>query len=117
MITQNELTNTTLKNHVFLNEMFRDPFFPNFLVEKCKNILLDFCNNIEDSRPTSLDELYELSHESTERLNLLEDEFNEHNSEIETAARECLALNFEIIANAYGYEDADIEELLAPREW
>ncbi len=117
MITQNELTNESLKTYSFLNEMFKDPFFPDFLVEKCKSILLDLCIDIETSKPKSLDELYELTHASTERLNDLEEEFYEHESEIETAARECLTLDIEAIAKAYGYKDADLEELVAPREW
>ena len=117
MIAQNELTNENLKTHSFLNDMFKDPFFPDFLVEKCKSILLDLCENIEATRPNSLDELYELTHASTERLNDLEEEFNEHGSEIETAARECLTLDIETIAKAYGYKDADLEELVATREW
>ena len=33
-----------------------------------------------------------------------------------TAARECIASEFYNIATAYGFE-ADIEELIAPREW
>lgn len=117
MITQTELSNNTLKTYSFLSEMFRDPFFPDFLVEKCKSILLDLCKDIENNRPNSLDELYELTHASTERLNDLEEEFGEHESEIETAARECLTLDIEAIAKAYGYNDADLEELVAPREW
>lgn len=117
MITQTKLSNNTLKEYSFLSEMFRDPFFPDFLVEKCKCILLDLCKSIEENKPESLDELYELTHASTERLNDLEEEFNEHDSEIETAARECLSLDIETIAKAYGYTDADLEELVAPREW
>ncbi|MPN01681.1 hypothetical protein SDC9_148892 [bioreactor metagenome] len=36
---------------------------------------------------------------------------------METAARECIAADFEAIAKAYGFEDADVEELIALREW
>ena len=45
-----------------------------------------------------------------------QNEFFENNSEIETGARECLAMDFEFVAKTYGY-DADIEELIATREW
>jgi hypothetical protein len=61
-------------------------------------------------------ELYPLTHAATNAINDLENEFFDNNSEIETAARECLAVNFEYIATAYGFE-ADIEELIATRNW
>jgi hypothetical protein len=41
----------------------------------------------------------------------------ENGSEIETMARDCIAVDFKHIALAYGFEDADIEELVAPRDW
>jgi hypothetical protein len=43
-------------------------------------------------------------------------EFEENDSELETAARKAIAEDFERIATAYGF-DADIEELIAPRDW
>ncbi len=47
-------------------------------------------------------------------LNELQEEFFEHDSEIETGARECLAMDFEFVARAYGY-DADVEELIGTK--
>ena len=32
-------------------------------------------------------------------------------------AREEMAEDFRFIARAYGFEDADVEELIAPRAW
>jgi hypothetical protein len=58
-----------------------------------------------------------IDHAATERFNDLQQEFEEQGSEIETAARECIAADFEAIAKAYGFEDADVEELIALREW
>jgi len=46
----------------------------------------------------------------------LQEEFYENDSEIETAARECIAMDFEFIAKSYGFE-ADSEELIATRDW
>jgi hypothetical protein len=40
---------------------------------------------------------------------ILQQEFEEQGSEIETAARECIAADFEAIAKAYGFEDADVK--------
>ena len=47
---------------------------------------------------------------------MYEDEFFAQESEIETAAAECLAMDFLAIATAYGFE-ADVEMLIATREW
>ena len=38
-------------------------------------------------------------------------------SELETAARQSIGEEFAFIASAYGFEDADVEELIATRDW
>lgn len=116
MIEQNELNNSTIKEYDFLDCMYQDSYFPTFLVDKCRNILLELCREIENKKPANLEELYKLTHLSTDRLNDLQDEFFDNGSELETGAAECLAMDFDFIANAYGY-NADIEELIATRDW
>jgi hypothetical protein len=116
MNDQIEINNDTIINHEFLSCMYSDSYFPTFLVDKCKNVLQSLCVNIEANNPKSLDELYAITHSSTNEINKLQEEFYENNSELETGARECLAEEFEFIAKAYGYE-ADIEELIATRDW
>nr|WP_206535849.1 DUF5713 family protein [Proteus sp. ZN5] len=64
-----------------------------------------------------LAELYILTQETTDLFNELAEEFYEEDSEIETVARECIAEDFGVIADGYGFEDADIEELIATRDW
>lgn len=61
--------------------------------------------------------MYELSHAATEKFNNLQEEFYESDSEIETVAMDCIGTDFEFIAFSYGYKDADVEELIAPRDW
>lgn len=116
IVEQSTLTNTKIKEHLFLDCMYRDTYFPTFLVDKCKYILLELRQNIEKEKPQSLIELYKLTHASTDKLNSLQDEFFRNNSELETAARECLGMDFEFIAKSYGF-DADVEKLIATREW
>jgi len=116
MIEQTALANPKIKEYAFLECMYQDPYFPKFLVDKCKNILLGLCSKIETNKPSNLKELYKLTHSSTNELNDLQDEFFNNNSEIETGARECLAINFEFVAKSYGFE-ADVEELIATRDW
>lgn len=116
MIEQTSIFNEKIRKYAFLECMYDDPYFPKFLVDKCKVILLELCFEIESKKPSNLEELYKLTHSSTERLNELQDEFFENDSEIETGAREYLAIDFEFVAKSHGY-DADIEELITTREW
>lgn len=113
---QMELKNEKMSNYSFLKEMYEDQYFPNELVDKGKSILLNFCLKIEQENPKNLEELYILSHKATDEFNELQEEFYEKDSEIETAARECIAMDFEFISNSYGF-DADTEELIATRDW
>jgi len=96
--------------------MYKDGYFPNFLVDKGKSILIELCIQIEKQEPNTLAELYQLTHAAADKFNDLEDEFGENESELETVARESIGSDFNFIAKAYGY-DADIEELIATRNW
>ena len=116
VMNQAELKNEKTRNYKFLNEMYQDSYFPRDLVDKGKQILVDLCNQIEQRQIKNLEELYALSKEATEKFNDLEEEFIENESEMETAARECIAMDFAFIANAYGFK-ADVEELISVRNW
>lgn len=111
------IQNPQILSYTFLQEMYDDDYFPDFLVDKCKAIFLNTCERIEQEKPQNLDELYAITHEATEQINDLQDEFYENDSEIETAARDCLGVTMFFVAQAYGFEDADAEELIAPRDW
>lgn len=114
---QQDIQNEKIKQYPFLREMYSDGYFPNFLVDKCKSILIELSAKIETQKPENLTALYELTHAATDRFNDMENEFHENDSEIETGARECIAEDFMFISIAYGFENADIEELIATREW
>ena len=111
-----KLSNPQAINYSFLRDMYEDDFFPNFLVDKGKKILIDFCLEIEHTKPKDLKSLYLLSHKATNKFNELNLEFEENDSEIETVARDCICVDFESLAKIYGF-DADIEELTANRDW
>ena len=108
--------NPQIKEHPFLKEMFEDDYFPDFLVEKVKAILVGLCVRIEKEKPEDVSDLYDLAHEATEEINGLMEEFEDNDSDLETAARETIAADFEFVATTYGFE-ADVEELIAPRDW
>ncbi|MGW3076229.1 DUF5713 family protein [Kitasatospora sp. NPDC001132] len=111
------ITNQRVAEHAFLRGMYRDPYFPDHIVDKGKAVLVRLCERIEAERPADLTALYVLSHAATEEFNLLEAEFEAAGSEIETVAREEIAEDFWIVATAYGFTDVDVEELVAPRNW
>jgi hypothetical protein len=110
-------TNQQVANHAFLTGMYKDAYFPDHLVDKGKAILLRLCERIEAERPADLTALYVLTHAATDEFNDLNEEFAAAGSDIETAAREWIAEDFWFVASAYGFEDADWEELISTRDW
>jgi len=110
------LKNEKININQFLRDMYGDQYYPKFLVDKCRDILAQMCEKIEEKQPKNLEELYEITQKSTEEINDLQDEFYKNNSDIETIARESLAEEFFKISEAYGFE-ADLETLIATRDW
>jgi hypothetical protein len=111
------ITNQQVAGHVFLQQMYSDSYFPDHVVDKGGAILLRLCERIEAEQPSSLDALYALTQAATEEFNRLDAEFAAAGSEIETVAREVIAENFWFVASAYGFTDADVEKLIATRDW
>ncbi|WP_328497990.1 DUF5713 family protein [Streptomyces sp. NBC_00414] len=111
------ITNEQVAGHAFLRQLYADPYYPDHVVDKGKAILLRLCRRIEAERPADLANLYVLTHAATDEFNLLEAEFEAAGSEIETVAREEIAEDFWFVSSAYGFSDADAEELIATREW
>jgi len=116
-VSKNMIKNEQMKDYLFLSGMRSDTYFPSFLVDKCENVLVELCIRIENENPQNLKQLYKLTHDATNKINNLEDEFFENDSEIETVAREIIAMDFEVIAKAYSFENADNETLIATRNW
>lgn len=109
--------NPQVAAHRFLQGMYRDGYFPDDVVDKGTAILLGLCERIETDRPGDLAALYALTDVATEQFNALQADFEAAESEIETVAREVIAGDFRFIALAYGFADADVEQLIAEREW
>ncbi len=114
--SQVEITNVQMKDYSFLKIMYDDDYFPNVVVDKGKAILMQLCRDIEIQKPQNLESLYRLTLAATNQFNNLQRDFYAHDSEIETGAAECIALDFLFISQAYGFE-ADIEKLIATRDW
>ena len=97
--------------------MYRDGYFPNGLVDRVRDVLLDCCREIEAERPADLPALCAITDRATGRINDLQDDFEDAGSEIETAAREEICAAFGLIAETYGFPDADPEDLAGDRDW
>ncbi|MET9470372.1 DUF5713 family protein [Streptomyces sp. NPDC006544] len=111
------VTNERVAGREFLKPLYRDDYFPDAVLDKGREILLRLCERIEAERPADLAALYVLTAAATVEFNLLEAEFEAAGSGIETVAREEIAEDFWFVASAYGFADADVEKLIAPREW
>ncbi len=100
-----------------LADMYKSGYFPNPLVDQVKDALLWFISEAESKNVTTLEALYPIAHAATEKINDLQEAFYDAGSEIETGARESIGEAFEKIATAVGFPNADVEELMAPRDW
>lgn len=109
---QEDIQNRKMREYNFLEEMYRDSYFFVDGVDMIKNVLIKLCLDIDEQQPKTLDDLYKLTHNATEEINEVETVMD-----IETVARECIAEDFYQIAQAYGFENADLEELIATRDW
>ncbi|AZQ32894.1 hypothetical protein EJ357_05055 [Streptomyces cyaneochromogenes] len=107
------ISNQQVSTHPFLKALYGDGYYPDHAVDRCKEILLRLCERIEAERPAGLAALYVLTQAATDEFNDLQDD----DFDIETVAREEIAEEFWFVANAYGFEDADVEELIATRDW
>lgn len=111
------ITNQQVAEHTFLKPLYADSYFPDHVLDKGVAILQRLCERIEAEKPADLAALYTLTWAATEEFNLLEAEFEAAGSEIETVARDEIGEDFWFIALAYGFSDADSEELIATRDW
>jgi hypothetical protein len=107
------ISNAKVLERHFLKALYRDDYYPDASVDRGKEILLRLCERIEAEHPADLAALYVLTQSATEEFNDLQDE----DFEIETVAREEIAEEFWFVAQAYGFADVDVEELIATRDW
>ncbi|MFI7133546.1 DUF5713 family protein [Nonomuraea sp. NPDC050153] len=110
-------TNQRTAGHAFLKGMYGDGYYPRHLVDKGTEILLRLCERIESERPSDLAALYAFTQAATDEFNELAVEFLAAGSQMETVAREVIAEDFWFVATAYGFADADMEELIETRDW
>ncbi|MDJ0463994.1 DUF5713 family protein [Streptomyces sp. H27-C3] len=111
------VTSQQVAERAFLRALYADGYFPDHVLDKGKAILLRLCERIEAEQPADLTALYVLTNVATEEFNALEAEFEAAGSGIETVAREEIAEDFWFVASTYGFAEADVEKLIAARDW
>ncbi|WP_433544060.1 DUF5713 family protein (plasmid) [Streptomyces sp. CA-294286] len=111
------IVNQQVEERVFLRALYGSDYYPDRVLDKGRAILRELCARIEAEKPADLAALYALTEVATEQFNDLEAEFEAEGSQIETVAREEIAEDFWFVACAYGFADADVEKLIAAREW
>lgn len=111
------ITNEQVASHTFLRPLYEDAYYPDHVLDRGRAILLRLCERIEAEQPPDLTALYALTRAATEEFNALEAEFEAAGSELETVGREEIGEDFWFVATAYGFEEADAEELIANRWW
>jgi len=101
---------------LYLKEMYSDGYFPNFLVDKIKDLLADIVNFLETGE-RDIDKIQEKFDSMTDKINDLQDEFWDNESEIETVARDSIGETVGCILEHFGIGDYDVEEAIRNRDW
>ena len=99
----------------YLPEMYQDEYFPDFLVDKIKGAIQRAVRFIEEGNHSTA-EIQGAFDEMTLAINDLEADFADHDSELETGARESIADTVGGIIAHFGL-DIDLEDALQERDW
>ena len=102
-------------NYKLLDEMYRDEYYQNFLVDKVKGELQKVIDLLETGE-TDTEVIQEKLDEAVCAINGLQEEFDENDSEIETAARDCIGENVGYVLEWFGIP-IDVEEAIRERDW
>ena len=102
-------------NYKLLDEMYQDEYYPDFLVDKVKEELQKVIRLLE-SGETDIGAVQKTLDEAVCGINDLQEEFDEHDSEIETVARDCIGVTMAYILEWFGIP-IDIEEAIRERDW
>lgn len=99
----------------YLVDMYSDDYYPDFLVDKIKRELELVVEFIMSGSHTYKEIQHKLD-VATLAINDLEEEFDEHDSEIETVARDSIGMTVATILEKFGI-DIDIETAIRERDW
>lgn len=98
-----------------LEDMYQDGYFPDFLVDKVKALVQNVIGFLETGE-RNLEKIQSKFDEMTLAINDLQEELEDNDSEIETAARDSIG---ETVAYILEWFDIDInvEDAIGERDW
>ena len=103
------------KDYKMLEEMYQDEYFPDFLVDKVKDAMLNAVAFLETGE-TNLEKIQKKFNEMTWAIHDIQDEFEENDSELETGARESIGETVEYILQWFDIA-IEAEDAIGEREW
>ncbi len=103
------------ENYQLLADMYQDGYFPDFLVDKVKDLVQNVISYLETGEQ-DLEKIQKHFDEMTLAINDLQEEFEENDSEIETAARDSIGETVEYILKWFQI-DLDVEDAIQERDW
>ena len=103
------------ENYVLLSDMRHDEYFPEFLVDKVEALIREVITLLEGGEK-NLDTVQKALDKMTLAINELQEEFEDNDSEIETAARDSIGETVEYVLKWFDI-DIDIETAIAERDW
>lgn len=103
------------ESYELLRDMYQDDYFPDFLVDKIKKSIQNVIVFLENGE-NDLEKIQHKLDEMTLAINDLEEEFEENDSELETAARESIAETVEYILKWFDIP-IDVEDAIRERDW
>ena len=103
------------ENYKLLEEMYSDGYFPDFLVDKVKALIMKVIELLEKGERDT-QKIQKAFDKMTIAINDLEEEFEENDSELETGARESIGATVEYILRWFEI-DIDVEDAIGERDW
>ncbi|MCI8802682.1 MAG: hypothetical protein HFG01_04990 [Oscillibacter sp.] len=103
------------RDYQLLSEMYRDEYYPDFLVDKVKAALQTVIDLLETGE-TDTEAIQARLDGAVCAINDLQEEFDENGSELETVARDCIGETVGYILEWFGIP-IDVEEAIRERDW
>ena len=103
------------ENYKLLEDMYSDSYFPDFLVDKVKDLIMKVIELLETGERDSK-KIQKAFDKMTLAINDLEEEFEENDSELETVARDSIGATVEYILRWFEI-DIDVEDAIGERDW
>ncbi len=102
-------------DYKLLNDMYQDGYFPDFLVDKVKDLIQDVIAFLETGE-NDLEKIQKKFDCMTLAINDLQEEFEENDSELETGARESIGDTVAYILQWFEI-GLGVEDAIREREW